>query len=205
MNSLAQLFLFLPGILLALTLHEVAHGWVADRLGDPTARLSGRLSLNPLVHLDPLGTLMLFIAHFGWAKPVPINPYYFKDPKRDIIWVSLAGPAANVLAAALCGVLFRWFNSLDLRLLSTMAVYAVLINLILAVFNLIPIPPLDGSKVLMGLLPAGQEYRFHTLERWGPVILIGIILLNYYVPVLSLVISPFVNFFGKLFTGYKFL
>ncbi|MCK4590136.1 MAG: site-2 protease family protein [Candidatus Latescibacteria bacterium] len=205
MNFLTKLFLFAPGILLAITVHEVAHGWVADRLGDPTARLAGRLTLNPLVHLDPLGTLMLFIAHFGWAKPVPINPNYFKDPKRDIIWVSLAGPAANILAAALCGVLFRWFNSSGLALLSRMAVYAVLINLILAVFNLIPIPPLDGSKVLMGLLPAEQEYRFHQLERWGPLILIGIIFLNRRIPVLSLVIFPFVNFLGKIFTGYRLL
>jgi len=208
MSFLVQLLLAAPPILFALSIHEYAHGLVADRFGDPTARLMGRLTLNPLAHLDPLGTLMIFLVHFGWAKPVPVDPYNLRDPKRDMIWISLAGPTANILAAALCGVAFRilLFWGLEVPVLLWMLRFGVFINLILAFFNLIPIPPLDGSKILMGLLPADKEYKFRQLERYGPMILVGVILLGYWsrVPVVAFLISPFVNFFSQLFIGYKY-
>ncbi|HID95384.1 MAG TPA: site-2 protease family protein [Candidatus Latescibacteria bacterium] len=208
MSFLVQLLLAAPPILFALSIHEYAHGLVADRFGDPTARLMGRLTLNPLAHLDPLGTLMIFLVHFGWAKPVPVDPYNLRDPKRDMIWISLAGPTANILAAALCGVVFRilLFWGLEVPVLLWMLRFGVFINLILAFFNLIPIPPLDGSKILMGLLPADKEYKFRQLERYGPMILVGVILLGYWsrVPVVAFLISPFVNFFSQLFIGYKY-
>lgn len=199
-------FLIAPPILFALTIHEFAHGWVADRLGDPTARYAGRLTFNPLKHLDPLGTLMIFLAHIGWAKPVPVNPYNLRDPKRDTIWISLAGPTANVAGALLSGLLLRIFGNMGPGLgeiLVSMLVFSLFINLALAIFNLIPIPPLDGSKIVMGLLPPRQEWRYREFERYGFLVLMGIILAGHMfgVPLLWTFIGPFVRFFGQLFSG----
>ena len=209
--DLLSIVIIAPPILLALTIHEYAHGYVAYRLGDDTAYLAGRLTLNPLSHLDPIGTLMLFIAHIGWAKPVPVNPYNLRNPKRDLIWVSIAGPAANMILALAGGIVIRllpqqWFiyhHSTAIDIMLTMLVYLVVINIILAVFNLIPIPPLDGSKILGGLL-TGQAYmEFRKFERYGPVLFIILIaggyLLN--IPILWWIISPFVRFFSLVFAG----
>jgi len=147
MPDLSSLLLIAPPILLALTVHEVAHGWVAFKFGDPTAKMAGRLTLNPIPHLDPIGTILLFVAHIGWAKPVPVNPAYFRNPKRDLVWVSLAGPASNLGLALIFGMIFRMLPPIHMmtaagieRALLIMLVYAVIINIVLAVFNLIPIP-----------------------------------------------------------------
>lgn len=215
MDRIIQLLIIAPPILFALTVHEYAHGRMALRFGDPTARDAGRLTLNPLSHLDPIGTLMLFIVHLGWAKPVPINPYYFRHPKKDIIWVSLAGPGANILTAFACGLVMRLIHPLSgylemgssfLGILSMMVMYGMMINLVLAFFNLIPLPPLDGSKILMGLLPIEYENQMMQLERIGPFLLIGIIVISnvFGMNILWRILSPFVNFFSYLFAGADF-
>ena len=205
-----QLLLMLPPILLALTIHEVAHGWVAYRFGDPTAKMAGRLTLNPLPHLDVIGTILLFIAHIGWAKPVPVNPAYFKNPKRDLVWVSLAGPASNLALAFGFGLIFRllphgtiMFSSGYSNMLIIMLIYTVVINLVLAVFNLIPIPPLDGSKILAGFLPRKFEALFYQLERIGPMLVIGLVLVGslLHKPFLWNIMRPFIRFFSILFAG----
>ncbi|NIM98767.1 MAG: site-2 protease family protein [candidate division Zixibacteria bacterium] len=212
MDRIIGLLLIAPPILFALTVHEYAHGWMALRFGDPTAKDAGRLTLNPLSHLDPIGTIMLFIVHLGWAKPVPVNPYYFRNPKSDMMWVSLAGPGANLLTAFACGLVLRIINPFSgsfqmgssvLGILVMMIVYGMMINLVLAFFNLIPLPPLDGSKILMGLLPAGYEYQMIQLERIGPFLLIGIIVMGNLagVPILWGIIGPFVSFFSFVFAG----
>ncbi|MEA1986998.1 MAG: site-2 protease family protein, partial [Candidatus Marinimicrobia bacterium] len=157
MNLTNILALAVP-ILFALTIHELSHGMVAYYFGDPTAKNAGRLTLNPLAHLDPIGTLMIFIVHFGWAKPVPVNPAYLRNPKKDMIWISLAGPASNMVLAFITGLLIRVVglnitDNFTLDFIKMMLYYSLTINLALAVFNLIPIPPLDGSKILAGLLP----------------------------------------------------
>ena len=210
MNFITQLILIAPPILLALTVHEYAHGWTADKLGDPTARYAGRLTLNPIAHLDPIGTLMLFIVHIGWAKPVPVNPYNFQNPKKDMIWVSLAGPGANLLTAFALGTLLRLFDintltfSNPLNIIVIMLTYGVFINIILAVFNLIPIAPLDGSKILLGLLPPEQAYKYQQWEPYGPMILMGLILMGavLHIPILWMVMRPFISIFSILFTGH---
>jgi Zn-dependent protease len=148
----------IPAILLALTIHEYAHGWMALKLGDTTARDAGRLTLNPLAHLDILGAVMLLVGPFGWAKPVPVNGYNLKNPKRDLLLVSLAGPASNVIIALLFGYAMRFlpmsFPALaNVPHLTNFVTLSIMINLGISFFNLLPIPPLDGSKILLGLLP----------------------------------------------------
>lgn len=207
---LLKLLLFTPPVLLALTVHEYAHGWAADRLGDPTARYAGRLTFNPLAHLDPLGTFMLLLIHIGWAKPVPVNPHNLSDPRRDMIWVSVAGPGANMFTALAFGIFLRPFQleGVDFSgltgLIKLVFVYCVVINLILAAFNLIPIPPLDGSKILMGILPPHPANIYRHLERHGPFLIIAIILIDYilHIPTFWGLIRPFVRVFSHLFSGY---
>jgi Zn-dependent protease len=176
----------LPAILAALTFHEYAHGWVADKLGDPTARLSGRLTFNPVAHLDPIGTLALIFSPVGWAKPVPVNAHNLRHPRRDMVWVAAAGPGANLVLAALSGWLLRLFEggggigqSAWLGGLATpvylMLQVSVLINVALAIFNLLPLPPLDGGRIVAGLLPPRQAISYGRLERYGFVILLALI------------------------------
>ena len=179
--QLQSMLLIAPPILLALTFHEYAHAFVANRLGDDTAKQSGRLSLNPLRHLDPLGTIMIFLVHFGWAKPVPVNPYRLKNPKKDMLWISAAGPLANIALALASGMLFRVLvaagETPDRTSIMGLFIYVVLmslqINLALAIFNILPIAPLDGSKILAGLLPAGFGKMFYFMERYGPLYSLG--------------------------------
>jgi len=176
----------LPAILAALTFHEYAHGWVADKLGDPTARLSGRLTFNPLAHLDPIGTLALIFSPVGWAKPVPVNFDNLRHPRRDMVWVAAAGPGANLILAFLCAWSLRLFDGAGgisgsawlLGLLTPVYLMlhrSVVINVALAIFNLIPLLPLDGGRVMAGLLPPRQAASYGRLERYGFVILLVLI------------------------------
>jgi Zn-dependent protease len=211
MNVLIEFLIIAPPILIALTFHEFSHAYLANRLGDPTAKQAGRLSLNPLVHLDLLGTAMLFIVHIGWAKPVPVNPLYFKNPKRDLLWVSLAGPASNLLLAFIFGLLCRLLGINSLRhiefgilgIFQFMVAAGLMINIILAIFNLLPIPPLDGSKILLGLIPEEYERQLIPYLQYGPTILIALIAFGFLtkISILWVVLNPLVKFFSYLFAG----
>lgn len=181
MNWLIDTLIWLPAIILAITLHEFAHGWAAYRLGDQTPYLQGRLTVNPLPHIDWMGFLMLLLFKFGWAKPVQVDPRNFTrlSPKRGMLVVSIAGPAMN-LGLALLGMLCMRFTAADPmnqwavagRILLQPVIY---INLILAAFNLIPVPPLDGSKILAGILPDAGSRLIYSLEQYGPLILLLLI------------------------------
>ncbi|GAB6182178.1 site-2 protease family protein [Desulfotomaculum defluvii] len=193
--TLQELLLMAPPILFALTLHEYAHAYTAYRLGDKTAYYEGRLTANPLKHLDPLGTLLLFIAGFGWAKPVPVNPFYFDDRKKGMMLVSLAGPMTNLLLAVIGSILLGLLTPTGG--LAFMLSYFIYINVLLAVFNLIPIPPLDGSKILAGLLPGPQQWLYQ-LERYGTAILFLLIFLGALSPILRFFIYPIVELLTAL-------
>ena len=175
LGSLTELLYSIPCILIALTVHEVAHGWMAYKLGDPTAKTMGRLTLNPLKHLDPIGALCMLFFHFGWAKPVPIDSRYFKKPKRDVALTALAGPVSNILMA-FCGILLfsilravfvqvgaaSSFGATMQQLVLYLLFYFYSLNLSLAVFNFLPVPPLDGSRIFLVFLP--QKYYFGIMK-----------------------------------------
>lgn len=159
----------IPALLIAVTVHEFMHGRVALMFGDTTAKEQGRLSLNPIKHLDPLGTFSLIVFGFGWAKPVPVNPYRFKNPKRDMVLVGLAGPAANFITAFLLARLF-YFPMPDM--LAVLLSVAIQINVMLGLFNLLPIPPLDGSKIIPYFLPREWQQGWYRFERYGMLVLL---------------------------------
>lgn len=173
-------------LLVAFTLHELAHAVTADYLGDPTPRNMGRITLNPLKHLDPIGTIMLLIAGFGWAKPVVVNPMNMRgNPRRDMAIVAIAGPLSNIVMATIAAIPFR-LGLLQFTQTPTAGIIPTLpfvmsefiwINLILAFFNLIPIPPLDGSKILFAVLPPEMAYKLRPLEQYGFLILMGAVFL----------------------------
>lgn len=188
-------------VLMAITLHEAAHGWVASKLGDKTALMLGRVTLNPLKHIDPIGTILVPIVLlllggfvFGWAKAVPISPRNFQNPVRDMAWVAVAGPLSNLLMAigwaliAKLGYMFS-MDGHDSMGLGQFLIYSglagIAINLVLMVLNLIPIPPLDGSRVLTALLPNTLAYRFNQLEPYGLFILLGLLILGVLGPIIS--------------------
>ncbi len=207
-STIQKIIILTPPILFAITVHEVAHGFVAWRLGDPTAKNSGRLSLNPIKHLDPIGTLVFFLTQMiGWAKPVPVNPMYFRRPKIDMIWVSLAGPLSNILLAVLSALLMRALigpistQSISMgyftKPLLYMAFISIQVNIGLAIFNLIPIPPLDGSKVLAGILPERFLPQYLQLERYGFIILVLLI----FTGVTDRIIVPLINFANRMLIG----
>ena len=208
--NLNSLIISIPTILYALTIHEYFHGWTANKFGDPTARLQGRLTLNPLAHIDILGALCFVFAHFGWGKPVPVNPYNFKNPRRDNMIVSFAGPASNFVSAFLFGVIFYFFRHVTFvpmnisAIIFNLLISGIIVNLSLAFFNLIPLYPLDGSHVLEGLLPSSMALKYRGIERYGPFILIGVIVVGNYtgISILGKILSPPIHFFLKLFTGF---
>ena len=169
----ASILMSIPGLLLAITFHELAHGYAADALGDPTPRASGRLSLNPIAHLDPIGTLMLIVFRFGWAKPVPVNPMYFRDREKGMLLTGLAGPAANIALAVVSMYFLMQFRVIQATVYGTMLVWAFRYNIWLAVFNMIPIPPLDGSHVVRALIPYNSPLRrtISVLDQYGWMIL----------------------------------
>lgn len=183
LNTIQLLVVLAPSLLLAITLHEVAHGWMALRLGDATAQSQGRLSLNPLRHVDPVGTVLIpgllallggFI--FGWAKPVPVNVHRLRRPKRDMALVALAGPLANLAMAVGWGLAALVGHNLRSELMLLMGVAGIRVNVMLAVLNLLPIPPLDGSRVLVGLLPERFGPLIARIEPYGLWILLALLL-----------------------------
>jgi len=212
LNNIFEIVWSIPAVLIAITIHEYWHGMIAYKLGDSTAAEAGRLTLNPLAHLDPIGTLMLILFRFGWAKPVPVNFNNLNHPKRDMIYVSLAGPVANILTAIIFALTLRlsyYFffritvvqNTIFLKLIITLIKgwllflqTGVIINLALAIFNLIPVPPLDGSKILLGLLPSSPAYRYAKLESYGPVILLILVLSG----IIGKILFPLVFFLFNL-------
>ena len=199
----AKLSIMLVPALLAITAHEVAHGLVADYFGDPTARLSGRLTLNPVKHLDLVGTITLLVFGFGWAKPVPVTFGNLRHPRRDMILVALGGPFANLFLALVCALGLHLLGALSVTAKSFEAIrlmlgFGLYVNLILALFNLLPIPPLDGGRVLMGLLPPRRAYALSRIEPFGFLIVIG---LTYFTGLWKTVIAPLVNFLLIIFAG----
>lgn len=185
MTWVFQKLALIPAILIALTLHELSHGFVAYRLGDLTAKSQGRLSFNPLKHLDPIGTLLLLFVGFGWAKPVPVNPYALKKkPDTGMAWVAAAGPASNLFLALLGGISlmfygnlfgYDWLYSADFSAelyFGLFFIYFIQINIVLMIFNLIPIPPLDGSRIVTVFLKPAARMRYNQLERYGMLIML---------------------------------
>ena len=173
-------------LLYSIVIHELAHGWVAYKMGDPTAKWSGRLSLNPIKHLDPIGTLMLFLVGFGWAKPVPVNFNNLSDKRKGLIFVSSAGIVANILFAFVTLLFIRLVSANPSEIVIILVYYVVQINITLAALNLIPIPPLDGSKILMGIVWKRTPYFLARLEPYGFFIIIGLLYLGILNPLIRL-------------------
>lgn len=202
-NLVQRIAIWTLPVLFAITVHEVSHGWMAKRLGDRTAQMLGRLTLNPLRHIDPIGTLLVpglllllpggFI--FGWAKPVPVTPENLRDPKRDMAWVALAGPMSNLLMAAIWAGVFKlgivlWTSAPWVAVpLVEMGKAGILVNMMLGVLNLLPLPPLDGGRVAAALLPGPLSARFGQIEPYGMLILLALLITG----VLGKILLPLVN------------
>ena len=189
-------------LLIAITIHEASHAFVSDKLGDPTAKLMGRLSLNPFAHLDPLGTLFLFIIGFGWGKPVPVDPFNLRNPRRDSALISLAGPASNLITAVLFSFLLKILILLPIPILILDTIYVIFAflttwSVVLAIFNLLPISPLDGFKIVGGILPKNLANQWDELENYGIFFLIlmlfpfgnGSLIINLIDPIKSFILN----------------
>ncbi len=203
LNTLFQnplLFLFIAGsLVICISIHEFAHAYVADKLGDSTPRLLGRVTLNPRAHLDPIGTLLLIVAGFGWGKPVPFNPYNLKHPKRDSALIALAGPVSNfilavILSLMLKGLVFYAPSQLLMSFLQPFLFLTILYNLVLGIFNLIPIHPLDGFRIVNGLLPDDLSYQWLQMAPYGIYILLLLIITN----TTDKLINPVIGFAANL-------
>jgi Zn-dependent protease len=205
-STIQEMIVNIPVVLFAITVHEYAHGRIALFLGDPTAKMAGRLTFNPISHLDPIGAICLYLFHFGWAKPVPINPRYFKNPRTGNLWVSLAGPAANFGTAFLAGMLIRYFP-FQSRLYLGILVSMIFLNIALGLFNLLPIPPLDGSHVLETFLPYKALQQYREIARYAPIILLGVFLADRFLRtgIISGLLSYPVLYIASLFSGLNFL
>ena len=198
-----------PVIIFSLTVHEFFHAWSANKLGDPTAKDMGRLSLNPLRHLDVFGTLMLFLSNFrfGWAKPVPVNPYNLKNLRRDDLIISAAGPLSNLGLALIAGILFRVVYGFNMTAIPEAAILMlqllVFINVSLAFFNLLPIYPLDGSHILRGLLPESYGPMLDRFEQIAPMVLIFLIMSGFFFgySIIWMILGPFIRAVVLLFSG----
>ena len=202
LGFLQRLILQIPALLVAVTVHEVSHGLVADRLGDPTARQLGRLTLNPLPHIDPLGALAFVLAGFGWAKPVPVNARNLRRPMRDMALVAAAGPASNFIIAFVALIAVRLVSRIGagpfiVEPLAGMLVYVYLFNLALGIFNLIPLPPLDGGHFLPYFFPRGSWTLLRQLERYGPFILILLVMTG----ATRYIIGPALSAMSALYLG----
>lgn len=206
-QTIQEIALLVVPVLMAVTFHEAAHGYVANWLGDPTARLAGRLTLNPLSHLDVIGTLAFLLTRMiGWAKPVPVDPRYFRDPVKGMMLVALAGPAMNILLAILAALAVRGIEYLGRGVVEGMLAYSILqpllymcaagvtVNLALAVFNLLPVPPLDGSNILAAFLPPRLALRYQMFGRWGFLLLLVLAVAG----VLGKLLLPPISFLSRL-------
>lgn len=212
---------YILAILVALSVHEWAHGFVAYKLGDPTAKYEGRLTLNPIAHLDPIGTLLFVLIGFGWGKPVPINPRYFRFPKRDIALTAVAGPVSNLILAVLSVVLLATFfpdalggsaeallpggGGIDVsKFIEEILTSSLFLNLALMAFNLLPVAPLDGSKIILAFIPVRFEVAYHQFLQYGPFVLLFLLFSENLIglPVISLWIYTIVGAFLSLFSAF---
>ncbi len=215
--NVIQILIVVPPLLMALTFHEAAHAWAANRLGDPTARLQGRLSLNPLVHLDPIGTLVLiFTMRIGWAKPVPVDTRYLRNPRRDMFWIAAAGPLANLTQAFVLGSVIRllgkghiyavrslFHSGVPMNVVETLVMMLFMgfaINIFLAWFNLIPLPPLDGSKIALRFMSPEASLAYLRFGRYGVLVLV-FLLFTPFQTVFWSIITPPVRLTGYLLGG----
>ncbi len=189
MNNITSTIISVLAFLIAIVCHEYAHGYSAYKLGDPTAKNAGRLTFNPLAHIDPIGLVFMIMFRFGWAKGVPINPRYFKDRKRDTLIVSFSGIFTNFIIALLSSILFKISYRLNIYYLQLFFYTLSYVNIMLGVFNLVPIPPLDGSKIVMSLMPAKYEYKIMQYERYFSIILFILVATG----MVSRIIVPIIN------------
>ncbi|MBW2609615.1 MAG: site-2 protease family protein [Deltaproteobacteria bacterium] len=203
--DIAEWIIRIPVLLFAITIHEYSHGKAALSLGDPTAKNAGRLSLNPIIHIDPLGAICLFFFHFGWAKPVPVDVRYFKNIRRDIVIMALSGPISNIAAAFVTGLFIRYFL-LPYEVYLKLLTYMILMNTGLGLFNLLPIPPLDGSHVMENILPSGASKIYRQMSRYAPLILIGILMLDRFlhIGIFGKILGYPIFYIAHLFGGDNF-
>jgi len=189
-------------LLVAITIHEFSHAWAADYLGDPTSRLQGRLSFNPLVHIDNIGMIFLLLFGFGWGKPVQFDPYNLKDPRKDAAIISIAGPSSNLILAIILSLLMRLFILLQLNFLiiigSIILIPLIKMNIVLGVFNLLPIHPMDGFKIVGGILPEEKAHEWYQLQKYGMIFLILLIFPINGSSLLNVIIQPVINFISNL-------